>query len=333
MIIETSAFSRAGLIGNPSDGYFGRTLSIIVRNFRAKVTLYESPELQIVPGEEELFSFKSIDELVGDVCRHGYYGGVRLMKASIRKFSDYCSGHGIELPHRNFTIEYTSNIPRLVGMGGSSALVTAVMRALMQYYEIEIPKQILPNIILSAEKDELKIGAGLQDRVSQVYEGVVCMDFAKEIIERDGYGRYEELDPALLPPLYLAYDVDRAEGSEQFHNHIRALFDEGDAKIVAAMKQFAGFAGQARDLIVAGRGREIGPLMDANFDLRSSIYQISPENLRMIRTARSAGASAKFAGSGGTIIGVYEDEKMFAKLNEKMNDIGCAVLKPSLSGQ
>ena len=43
MIIQTRAYARAGLIGNPSDGYFGKTISFILKNFSARVTLYESP--------------------------------------------------------------------------------------------------------------------------------------------------------------------------------------------------------------------------------------------------------------------------------------------------
>ena len=43
-----------------------------------------------------------------------------------------------------------------------------------------------PNLILNVEVDELHINAGLQDRVVQVYGGVVCMDFAKDLMERDG---------------------------------------------------------------------------------------------------------------------------------------------------
>ena len=31
--------ARAGLIGNPSDGYFGKTISVIVRDFAAQVGL------------------------------------------------------------------------------------------------------------------------------------------------------------------------------------------------------------------------------------------------------------------------------------------------------
>jgi len=53
MIIKSKAYARAALIGNPSDGYFGKTISFTFDNFAATVTLYESPELEILPTRRE----------------------------------------------------------------------------------------------------------------------------------------------------------------------------------------------------------------------------------------------------------------------------------------
>jgi len=39
MIIRTRAYPRVGLVGNPSDGYFGRTISFAFKNFCAEVVL------------------------------------------------------------------------------------------------------------------------------------------------------------------------------------------------------------------------------------------------------------------------------------------------------
>lgn len=331
MIITTHAYARAGLIGNPSDGYFGKTISIIVRNYAAQVVLYESPELTIEACERDLCRFDSIDSLIHDVRLHGYYGGMRLVKATIRRFGEYCREHGMRLAPTNFTIRYSSTIPRQVGMAGSSAIVTATLRALMAFYGVEIPKPVQPNLILSVEKEELAIDAGLQDRVIQVYEGVVFMDFERALMESQGHGRYESLDPALLPPLYMAFDRNRAEGSERVHNTVRARFDHGDTVVIDAMRQFGELAAKVRDLLVQRRGAEIGALMDQNFDLRARIMKISRENQLMIDTARAVGASAKFTGSGGAIIGTYRDGRMYEELFGRLEAIGCEVFKPEIT--
>ncbi len=319
------------MIGNPSDGYFGKTISVNVRNYSAQVVLYESPELIIEACAEDLCRFESVDELISDVRLHGYYGGMRLIKATIRRFGDYCRAQGITLEKKNFTIRYSSTIPRLVGMAGSSAIVTSTLRALMAFYGVTIPKETQPNLILSVEKEELGIEAGLQDRVIQVYEGAVFMDFNRDLIRSRGHGIYTPIDAALLPPLYMAYDSQCAESSERVHNPIRVRFDQGDPVVLNAMKKFAELAEEVRALLVAGRGNEIGPLLNANYDLRTTIMAIAPRNKAMVEAARSTGASAKFAGSGGAIIGSYENESVYRALCSKLGSLGCVVFKPEIA--
>lgn len=44
MLIRTDAYPRAGLVGNPSDGYFGKTIALAFTNFRAEVEIWKSSE-------------------------------------------------------------------------------------------------------------------------------------------------------------------------------------------------------------------------------------------------------------------------------------------------
>ncbi|MEM7387717.1 MAG: GHMP kinase, partial [Verrucomicrobiota bacterium] len=222
MIIRTKSYARAGLIGNPSDGYFGKTISFIVRNYGAEVVLYETPELKILPNERDHSVFENIGQLAADVKQFGYYGGIRLLKATVKRFDDYCREHSITLDERNFTIRYSSTVPPQVGMAGSSAIITAGFRALMSFYGVTIPPHRLASLVLSVETHELSIPAGLQDRVIQAYEGMVYMDFDRELIKDRGYGTYERMATSSLPPLYVAYTTKLSEGTEVFHNDIRA---------------------------------------------------------------------------------------------------------------
>ena len=248
-IIRKRAYARAGLLGNPSDGYNGKTISIIVRNFWAQVVLYEWDSVDIVLAEDDRARFSSVYDLAKDVKLHGYYGGIRLIKATIKCFVEYCEKRAIKLHDRNFSVRYETNIPRQVGMAGSSALITATLRCLMEFYDVRIPCQVQPSFVLSIENEELGITAGLQDRVIQIYEGVVYMDFDKtqeQIIEGYKSYAYEPLDPALLPPLYVAYNNSLSEPTEVFHNDIRGRFNRGEEKVVNAMKHFAALAAQGR---------------------------------------------------------------------------------------
>ena len=327
-IIETTAYARAGLLGNPTDGYFGKTISIIVRNFGARISLYPSPELQIEPQEQDINVYRNIYHLVDSEKLTGYYGGSRLIKAAIKRFCEYAEQQQIRLTSKNFTIRYHSSIPRQVGLAGSSAIITATMRALMEYYQVEIPPEILPTLILSAEVDELGINAGLQDRVAQVYEGCVHMDFSEHIMKQEGRGEYERLDPALLPKLYLAYKTDLGKVSGAVFNDVRTRFDNGDKGVIKTINEMAVLADKGKEAIQKKDEKKLHQLMDKNFDLRCKIMNISDSNKELVATARRCGASAKFTGSGGSIIGVYKDDEVLNKLVVELKKINARVINP-----
>jgi glucuronokinase len=327
MIITTKTYARAGLIGNPSDGYFGKTIAFTVRNFAACITLYESPELEIKFHRNDQLMFKSMRQLVADIQFSGYYGGVRLIKAAIKKFYDHCPKGIIDLD-KNFTISYDSNVPLRVGLAGSSAIITSVMTALMCFYEVEIEKPILANLVLSVETEELGISAGLQDRVAQVFQDIVYMDFDRDHMEEYGYGVYEYVSSESLPNFYIAYTDDLSEGTEVFHNDIRQRFDNGDRQVHDAMHEFADLSTKFKDALQAGNILEMNKLINRNFNLRASIYKISQRNWELINCARNVGASSKFCGSGGAIVGIYTDETMYQQLATEMKKIGTTLIKP-----
>lgn len=328
MIIESRAFARAGLLGNPSDGYFGKTISIIVRNFSASVSIYETPELVIEECEEDSNKFRSIYHLVDSVKLSGYYGGSRLIKAAIKKFTEYCEKNNIHLPRKNFTIRFRTSIPRQIGMAGSSAIVTATMRGLMSFYNVSIPNEILPGIILAAETDELNINAGLQDRVIQVYEGCVYMDFNREHLEANGHGVYEMLQPSLLPKLYMAYKTELGKVSGTVFNNLKERFLAGDKLTLDTLAELASVAERGKEAILNRDYVLLNKLIDRNFDLRCKIMNISPSNMELVNTARECGASAKFSGSGGAIIGMYQDDEMLQRLIINLRKINARVIKP-----
>jgi glucuronokinase len=338
MIIRERAFARIGFIGNPSDGFFGKTISSAITNFRAEVTLWESPTLQIIPHRiYDPTEFSSLKDLYEVAIRDGYYGGLRLLFAACKKFKEFCQIHEITLEERNFTIKYDTNIPRQVGLGGSSAIITAAIKALMRFYGVSyaaIPKAILPNLILAVETEELDISAGLQDRVVQVYGGTVYMDFSRELMERSKHGRYEYIDSDLMPPLLLVYSSEPSE-SGKIHSDIKFRFQSGDSDVVEAMRCFAQFTDDMREALVRRDYDRIGELINANFDLRRRIYGdevLGERNLEMIQIARELGFPSKFPGSGGAVIVMYRTEEEAERLMEAYREAGYECVKLEIEG-
>ena len=334
LILRHRGYARAGLVGNPSDGYHGKTISLSVRNYWAEVVLYEWDAVEIVLADDDRAKFDSVYELARDVRLHGYYGGIRLIKATIKRFVEHCQSRRIALHDRRFSVRYQTTIPRQVGLAGSSAIIVATLRCLMEFYDVQLPREIQPTFVLLVEQEELGITVGLQDRVIQVYEGLVYMDFdasREHVVDGLRCYRYEPLDPSLLPPLYVAHHETLGEPTEVFHNNIRERFRHGDQKVIDAMACFASLAADGREALLARDSARLARLMDKNFDTRRSIYRLPQWQIDMIDAARACGASAKFAGSGGAILGTYDGDAMFATLRARLAAIGSRTIKPQVS--
>lgn len=328
MVIRRTVGARVGLMGNPSDGFGGKTIACLIGDYAASVTLWESPQLEIVPHPKfDPFCFRDLSDLTYTASLDGYYGGLRLIFATCKRFHQYCNEAGFLLPDRNFTIEYDVNVPRQVGLAGSSAIITAVFQALMEFYGVDetvISKPLQPTLVLEVETKELHIQAGLQDRVIQCYGGLVYMDFDPAIMADLGHGYYESMDISLLPPLYLAYS-DFPSDSGKIHSGTRYRFDAGDPEVIAGMRELAHYTDQARTALQARDYDTLGRLMDANFNTRRRIYgdeRIGHRNLEMVAIARSCGLPAKFSGSGGAIVGLYNSDKQFRRAKQIFEDHG-----------
>jgi glucuronokinase len=331
MRIAAEAYARAGLLGNPSDGYYGKTIAITIKNFAARVWVSQSRDLRICASDDELGIYQNVNEFIEKTDLYGYYGGRPLIKAAIKVFFDYCRRQSIAVKDKNFVVRYESTIPRQVGLGGSSAIIVAALRALMKFYQVDIPIELQPTLALRAEVDELGINAGFMDRVVQVYEGCVYMDLDRRLIEKRGHGLYERLDPTILPPLYLAYKLDLSKVSGRALSDIRLAYEKKDPATIAALNRLAEIAREGREGYLQRDFTRWPALVNENFDLRSQIMRISQGNLKMIKTARRCGASAKFAGSGGSIIGIYDGEDMYERLVRELSRLGAITLKPIVS--
>ncbi|XP_050985570.1 glucuronokinase with putative uridyl pyrophosphorylase [Labeo rohita] len=327
--ITCRSYARVGLMGNPSDGFNGKTIAMSIANFWAEVTLMESQALVLLPHPlNDPTEFGSLQDLFRISRKEGYLGGLRLLQATCKKFYQFCSEQGIALSKQNFTLKYDTNIPRQVGLAGSSAIVSATLKCLMKFYNItdnDLPKPIRANFILNVETDELFITAGLQDRVVQVYEGLVYMDFNKQLMDERGYGEYIPLDMSNLPLFWLAYLSDPSD-SGRIHSNVRQRWLNGESAVVEAMKSFAELTDQARAAFQCKDWLRLAQLMDENFELRRSVYTddcLGPGSLKMAQIARQFGSAVKLPGSGGAVVGLCMDPERLVEMKRAFQEAGC----------
>jgi glucuronokinase len=279
-----SAPARAALAGNPSDGYGGRVLAVALEDLGAEATV-EPAEADDVPGD--------------------------LARAALSRFR---ARFGERAPVR---VRWTTTVPREVGLAGSSAIVIAVLRALLAAHDLALTPDELAREALAAETEELGIAAGLQDRLVQVHGALLAMDFGPS------GGGAEVLDRALLPPLYVAWHAEAASPSGAIHAELRAR----EREVRPVMDELAALAARAREALLSGDHAAFAESVDGSLDARARVMPVHPRVERMARIARAAGGAANSAGSGGAIVGTVSAEA-WPGLREAFAKEGCGVLRP-----
>jgi glucuronokinase len=283
------ASARAALVGNPSDGYGGAVIAVTLDRFQARAMARGTSRAAVVPSTE-------------------------LVDATLRRFvRDHCAA-----AHAT-TIEWDTSVPRGVGLGGSSAIVIATLRALCELHGVTLARADLATLALAVEREELGIAAGLQDRVAQSYGGLTFMDFGPT-------GGYETLDLGLLPPLVVAWRGDASAHSGAVHSDLRVRFDRGEALVRRSMAHLAELAREARAALVGGDRAAFAACVDASFDARHRMMELDERHVAMIECARACGASANYTGSGGAIGAVCRGEQHRAEVTAALGEIGCGTL-------
>lgn len=293
------AFARAALAGNPSDGYGGAVLAVALPFWRAKVDAVPAVELSVDPPS-------------------------RLVRTAAERFERELAPGTLRS-----ALTWKTTVPRGVGLGGSSALVVATIRSLCDLHRVDLGPDRLAELALAVETEDLGIVAGLQDRVAQAYGGVTFMDFGgggvgdEPPASAGAHGAYERLDPALLPPLLIAWRPEAAGHSGDVHAALRERHRRGEGVVERTMVQLAAAAHGARAALMSGDTERLCDCIDASFDLRRGMLELDDRCVEMVEAARSSGAGANYTGSGGAIVAVTRRGNSLAAVEDALRRAGC----------
>lgn len=285
------ALPRVGLLGNPSDLYGGRGMGFPVWNWRAKVTL--------TPGARA-------DE------------EIPLLQAARAVFL------GLHPEVEAFSLAFQSNIPSQAGLAGSSAIVMAALRAMLQGHDLKWSWRELADATLAAERDHLGILGGPMDRWIQAQEHFLWMDFATE--------ETEPLSLQRLPSLRILLPAEPGQPSGSVHAPIMERWRNGDVAVQKVMGAYPSLVDEGRAALLAGDFVAFAKCMDRNFDLRASLFPIQEQDQSMIALCRRHGAAAKFCGSGGSVLAMHA-AKEWQDLETEAKQAGIAVLELQLTSE
>jgi len=135
------------------------------------------------------------------------------------------------------------------------------------------------------------------------------------------------LDPEGLPPLYLAWRPDYAKRSSGATlGPLAQRFEAGEPDVVAAMRELATLSRRARDALLANDRAAFCRLLDAGIDLRLRLLPDTDARYRrLIEIGRAAGSHVTFPGSGGAVVGTYEDDAHLKQIERAYGEAGLTV--------
>lgn len=321
--------ARVGLVGNPSDGYGGAVLATVVPDLAATVTATPTQEV-VFRGGGATERWPSIGHWTAHAAAAGHGEAQRIIGASLWTLVEHL-GRGEDRPRSGVAIDWRTDVPRSVGLAGSSALAVGVIDAAARRWGVELDRRVVAALALRAERDVLGIAAGWQDRIVQAHGTTVLVD-AAVMEEIDGISVPSVSHPSL--PAHATLDLlvgwadASATSSDDYHAPLRRRADE----LVAPMGSLADAARRATSALAAGDLDTFAAAVDATWTIRQSCAPLRPDHTALVELVRSAGMVATTPGSGGAVVGIAVDEGATARAVDALAAAGCRSLRLRLAG-
>lgn len=321
--ITTHAHPRIGLLGNPSDLYGGRVLGFTFSGFMAQVHLEPSESIEL-HGSDGILRCSLQPPFASDLDSRAGRGGAELLAAAVKRL--VAAYPELEAETRGFSMRFETDIPRQAGLSGSSGIIVAALRALGLHFGVDLDPEALALLAQEAETEELGLVAGPQDRVLQAHRGLLAMDFSgsKPVVQA--------LKPDLLPPLLLAWDQEPGQSSGDVHAGVFARWEAGDELVREVMRELPDLVEEGVAALQGGDHSRLVALMDRNFELRRSIFDITPRDQELVALGRDYGAGAKLCGSGGSVVFTHTDPAALSRLSQALGQAGWSGMFPQVAG-
>jgi D-glycero-alpha-D-manno-heptose-7-phosphate kinase len=269
------------------DEHGGAVLSATIDHF-VRVT--------VEPREDRQVRVRSLD--LGHLVEYGldegpeYDGVMDLAKAAIDR---------IGVPG-GVQVDIESEAPPGSGLGGSSALVTAVVAALAMLQERAMTRTELAHMSYAIERDDLGISGGWQDQYAAAFGGCNLIEFRSTGVDvtrvASEPARLEDLRRNLL----LCYTGKVRRNVGLIDTQIE-LFRSGREETLLGMKQLVEMAYAMRGVIESGNVERLGQMLHDAFEAKKRMNPHIAEHTpieAMLDAARDAGAAGgKICGAGG----------------------------------
>ncbi|HEX3299332.1 MAG TPA: GHMP kinase [Actinomycetota bacterium] len=290
--IEAVAPLRVSFVGGGTDfphwyGEHGGAVLSATIDHVVRVRVTERPDRVVAVRSLDL------DRLVAYHLDDGpvYDGALDLVKAAIERA-------GVEV---GVDVEIRSEAPPGSGLGGSSALVTAVVAALALLGGRGLTAHALADTAYRIEREDLRIAGGWQDQYAAAFGGCNLLVFSRSGVRVQPVADADRL-AALAQGLLLCYTGHVRRNVGLIDRQI-ALHAEGREETILGMKRLQEMAYAMRDAVERVDLSAVGSLLHDAFVAKQQMNPYIAEDTpieSMLAAARDAGAyGGKVCGAGG----------------------------------
>lgn len=315
--IDAVAPLRISFVGGGTDfphwyrDHGGAVLSVTIDHFvRVRLTPRDDREVIVRSLDLDELVRYHLDE------RPVYDGVLDLAKAAIERVG---VPTGVEL-------QIASEAPPGSGLGGSSALVTAVVAALAMLHGRTMGAKDLARVSYEIERDDLRISGGWQDQYAATFGGLNLMEFAADDATVTPVAAPAEALRTLERNLLLCYTgyVRRHVG---LIDRQIAFAREGREDTRLGLKRLQEMAYLMRDALEAGDPDTVGGMLGSAFEAKKLMNPHVAEDTpieAMLAAARDAGAAGgKICGAGGGgYLLVYADPEVQPAVRRELERLG-----------
>jgi D-glycero-alpha-D-manno-heptose-7-phosphate kinase len=259
-------------------------------------TIDHHVRVKIVPREDRQVIVRSLD--LGHLVEYHldagpvYDGVMDLAKGAIDRVG---APGGIEM-------DIDSDAPAGSGLGGSSALVTAVVAGLEMLADREVSDHALARLCYSIERDDLGISGGWQDQYAAAFGGFNLLEFSSTSVRVSPVRVKPETLARLEECLMLCYTGAVRRNAGLIDRQIE-LYHEGREETILGMKQLHEIAYAMRDVVERDELEDLGGMLRDAFLAKRRMNPHIAEHTpieAMLSRAQAAGASGgKICGAGG----------------------------------
>ncbi len=291
--IEAVAPLRISFVGGGTDfpHWFDQHGGAVV-----SATIDHAVRVTVTPRADRRVRVRSVDldrwvtYDLDDGPRHG--GVLDLATAAIHRVG---APFGID-------VETHSDAPAGSGLGGSSALVTAMVAALHMLAGRAATAEQVARLAYTIERHDLAISGGWQDQYAAAFGGANLMEFSSSGARLTPLALPAERVDAIERRLLLCY-TGRVRRNVGLIDRQIAMHDEGREETHQGMKELHEMAYVVRGVLEAGDLAALGACLDQAFAAKKRMNPHVTEETpieAMLEAARAAGSDGgKICGAGG----------------------------------